>query len=163
MGNPMPAAVSGVSRTELAKNKGAFSIWGGSSVPQGADVEEFAAGFVRFANGATLIMEVSWLLHHNTPGEDEQIWLYGTAGGAHHPKGEIYQTNYETRQLYNKTLQVTADANQPHAQECIEFAQSIMEGAPSPVPPEQSLQVLTILDAVYRSQVSGREIRLDEA
>jgi len=161
MGNPQPIAVTGVSRTVLAKNQGAFSLWGGFPVPKDADVEEFAAGFVRFANGATLILEVSWLLHHNTPGEDEQIWLYGTNGGAHHPKGEIYQTNYTTRQLYNTSLQITADVNPPHAQECIEFAQAIIDGAPSPVPPEQSLQVLSILDAVYRSQESGREIRLD--
>ena len=106
-------------------------------------------------------MEVSWLLHHNTPSEDEQIWLYGTKGGAHHPKGEIYQTNYDTRQLYNTSLQANMDTTPPHAQECIEFAQAIIDGTPSPVPAEQSLQVLTILDAIYKSQESGREIRLD--
>jgi hypothetical protein len=36
-----------------------------------------------------------------------------------------------------------------------------LEGRPSPVPPEQSLQVMTILDAVYRSQAVGREVVLD--
>jgi predicted dehydrogenase len=30
------------------------------------------------------------------------------------------------------------------------------------VPPEQSLDVMTILDAVYRSQAEGREVRLEE-
>jgi hypothetical protein len=29
------------------------------------------------------------------------------------------------------------------------------------VPAEQSLQVMTILDGIYRSQVEGREVRLD--
>jgi predicted dehydrogenase len=160
MGNPKPVAVTGISRTELAHKKGAFSIWGGP-IPQEMNVEEFASAFVRFENGATLILEVSWLLHHDTPSEDMQMWLYGTEGGCLWPKGEIYSTNYETQQLYNKQLKRTENIRPPHAQECIEFAQAIAEGRPSPVPAEESLQVMTILDAVYRSQESGGEIRLD--
>lgn len=160
MGNPQPVAVTGVARTELARQAGAFSIWGGP-IPPEIDVEEFATAFVRFANGATLILEVSWLLHHNTEVEDTQMWLYGTRGGSHWPKCEIYETNHAARQLYNRSLQLTEDALPPHAQQCVEFAQAIVAGAPSPVPAEQSLQVAMILDAVYRSQESGREVRLD--
>ena len=40
-------------------------------------------------------------------------------------------------------------------------AQAVVDGAPSPVPAEQSLQVMTILDGIYRSQEAGGEIRLD--
>jgi predicted dehydrogenase len=149
-----------VSRTELAHKKGAFSIWGGP-IPPEMNVEEFASAFVRFDNGATLILEVSWLLHHDTEVEDMQMWLYGTEGGSHWPKGEILQTNYTTQQLYNRIIKRTANIREPHAQECFEFAQAILEGKPSPVPPEQSLQVLTILDGVYRSQETGAEVRLD--
>jgi predicted dehydrogenase len=125
------------------------------------NVEEFASAFVRFDNGATLILEVSWLLHHNTEGEDMQMWLYGTEGGCLWPKNEIYSTNYDTQQHYNRTLQRKVAGAEPHAQECLEFAQAIVDGAPSPVPPEQSLQVLTILDGVCRSQECGREVQLD--
>src|SRR5579871_1388831 len=105
MGNPKPISVTGVSRTELAHKKGAFSIWGGA-IPQEMDVEEFASAFVRFENGATLILEVSWLLHHDTPVEDMQMWLYGTEGGIQWPKCQIYQSNNTTRQLYNRELQL---------------------------------------------------------
>ena len=160
MGNPKPVSVTGVSRTELAHKPGAFSIWGGA-IPQEMNVEEFASAFVRFENGATLILEVSWLLHHDTEGEDMQMWLYGREGGSHWPKCEIYQSNNATRQLTNRTLKLTQDIRPPHAQECVEFAQAIVEGKPSPVPAEQSLQVLTILDGVYRSQNTGSEVRLD--
>jgi len=160
MGNPKPVSVTGVSRTELAHKPGAFSIWGGA-IPQEMNVEEFASAFVRFDNGATLILEVSWLLHHDTEGEDMQMWLYGTGGGGHWPKCEIYESNYATQQLTNRTLKLTKDIRPAHAQECIEFAAAIVEGKPSPVPAEQSLQVLTILDGVYRSQEAGGEVRLD--
>lgn len=160
MGNPTPVAVSGVSRTELAHLPGAFSIWGGA-IPPEMDVEEFAAAFVRFDTGATLMLEISWMLHHGTPVEDMRMWLYGKNGGSEWPDCNIYQTNNATRQHYNRSLQITDDVNVPHAQECIEFAQAIIDGADSPVPAEQSLQVARILDAVYRSQEAGREIRLD--
>jgi len=160
MGNPKPVAVTGVARAELAHQEGAFSIWGGP-IPAEFDVEDFAAAFVRFENGATLVLEVSWLLHHDTSGEDMQMWLYGTTGGCHWPKCEFLGSNYATRQHYNRTLKITRDILEPHAQECVEFAQAVANGAPSPVPAEQSLQVMTILDGIYRSQQAGGEVHLD--
>lgn len=160
MGNPRPVTVSGISRTELAHQPGAFSIWGGA-VPPEMDVEEFAAAFIRFDNGATLILEVSWMLHHNTPVEDMQVWLYGRDGGGHWPRCEIYQTNNPARQHYNRTLQLTKNTIEAHALECIEFARAVAADGPSPVPAEQSLQVMQILDAVYRSQETQREIVLE--
>ena len=160
MGNPKPVAVTGVARAELAHQEGAFSIWDGP-IPAEFDVEDFAAAFVRFENGATLILEVSWLLHHDTSGEDMQMWLYGTKGGCHWPKCEFLESNYATRQHYNRTLKITRDILEPHAQECEEFAQAIADNAPSPVPAEQSLQVMTILDGIYRSQQAGGEVHLD--
>jgi predicted dehydrogenase len=161
MGNPKPVAVTGVARAELAHQEGAFSIWRAGPIPPDMDVEEFAVAFVRFENGATLILEVSWLLHHDTMGEDMQLWLYGTGGGCHWPKAEFLGTNYATRQLYNRVLKMTQDAVEPHALECMEFARAVAEGLPSPVPTEQSLQVLAILDGIYRSQEAGKEIQLD--
>jgi predicted dehydrogenase len=162
MDNPEPVAVSGVAKAPLAHHPGAFSAWGSGPVPQGMDVEDFAAAFVRFENGATLILEVSWLLHHDTPGEDMQMWLYGTKGGSHWPECKIMSTNYETKQLYNRTLQLKEDVMEARAWECVQFARAVSEGAPSPVPAEQSLQVMKILDGIYRSQEEGREVRLAE-
>ena len=161
MGNPEPVAVSGVARAPLAHHEGAFSTWGQVPVPQDMDVEDFAAAFVRFDNGATLVLEVSWLLHHDTPGEDMQMWLYGTEGGCHWPQCQVLSTNYATQQMYNRNLQLTKDTLEPHALECVEFAQAVVDGAPSPVPAEQSLQVMKILDGIYASQAAGAEVRLD--
>jgi predicted dehydrogenase len=160
MGNPKPVAVTGVAAAPLAHVPGQWATWRDAPIPQDFDVEDFAAAFVRFENGATLVLEVSWLLHHDVEGEDMQMWLYGVEGGAHWPKCEVYSSNYETRQLYNKTLKLTKDPMEPHALECIEFARAIAEGRPSPVPPEHSLQVLSILDGIYRSQQAGKEYEL---
>ena len=160
MGNPKPISVSGICKAPLAMHDGAFSQWGFARVPKDMDVEDFAAAFVRFDNGATLMLEVSWLLHHDTLGEDMQMWLYGTQGGSHWPKSEIYSSNPDTLQFTNTALQLTADPMEPHALECVEFARVVAEGGPSPVPAEQSLQVMTILNGIYRSQEEGREVSL---
>jgi predicted dehydrogenase len=139
MDNPTPAAVSGVAKAPLAHLDGQFAAWHNQPVPKEWDVEDFAAAFVRFENGAT----------------------HGTQGGCHWPKFDIMETNYATRQLYNRTLKLTKDRMEPHALECVEFARAVAEDAPSPVPAEASLQVLSILDGIYRSQREGREVRID--
>lgn len=161
MGNPKPVSVTGVARAELAKQPGAFSTMGrgGGEISDAFDVEDFASAFVRFENGATLILETSWMLHHEK--DDRQIWIYGTKGGAHLPKGEIYYSDNATKQHYNNALQNTGDRMKSHALECVTFAKAIAEGKPSPVPAEQSLQVMAILDGIYRSQETGGELKLD--
>ncbi len=161
MGNPEPVSVTGVARAELAHQEGAFSTMGrsGGGIPDTFDVEDFAAAFVRFENGATLIMETSWMLHQGQT-VDRQVWLYGTQGGAHLPSCEVYRSDSATRQHYTTKLQRTEDAMPAHALECVTFAEAVAEGLPSPVPAEQSLQVMAILDGTYRSQEMGREVVL---
>ncbi len=160
MGNPKPVGVTGVARAEIAKQKGAFSKWGGD-IPSGFDVDEFSSAFVRFENGASLIIEVSWLLHHGTENDDVQTWLYGTKAGAHWPKCEIYESNNVLKQHYDRTLKITDEKLRPHHQEIVDFAQAIVDGTPSPLPPEQSLQVGQILEGLYKSQETGREVVID--
>jgi predicted dehydrogenase len=160
MGHPKPVTVSGVASAALAHHEGAFSSWGKAAVPPDMDVEDFAAAFVRFESGATLILEVSWLLHHNVQGEASKIWLYGTEGGCEWPNAEFIESGYKTRQLYTRSLQLTQDALEPHAQECVEFARAVAEGLPSPVPAEHSLHVQTILEGIYRSQMAGKEVQV---
>ena len=162
MGHPKPVAVSGVARTELAHHEGAFTNWGGRvPVPQDMDVEDFAAAFVRFDNGAILMLEVSWLLHHNAQGEDARVWLYGTEGGCEWPQANFMSMDYPNRQTKTMALQLTSDTMEPHALECVEFAKAVAEGLPSPVPAEHSLYVQAILDGIYRSQAAGGEVKID--
>ncbi|MGR3662213.1 MAG: Gfo/Idh/MocA family protein, partial [Paracoccaceae bacterium] len=120
MGNPKPVTVSGTARTELARQPGQWSLIGADNpVGDNWDVEEFANAFVRFDNGATMMLEVSWLTHHNTDRDDMQIWLYGDKGGCHYPAAEFVNSNLDTRQHYNRTLELTKDVMEPHAYECV--------------------------------------------
>lgn len=156
MGNPAPATVSGVTTNRLTKQPGAFSMWGGT-IPAEHDVEEMAAAFVRFESGATLMLEVSWQLHHDTMGEDMQMWLYGDKAGVHWPSNVSVTAINETQQLTRTELQ-KAQGREPHAEECMVFADCVANGKPSPVPAEQSLQVIGILNALYQSAEKGKEV-----
>jgi predicted dehydrogenase len=49
-----------------------------------------------------------------------------------------------------------AEGGEAHAKECVAFADAVANGKPSPVPAEESLAVLTILDALLR--ILGREV-----
>jgi predicted dehydrogenase len=162
MGNPKPVSVSGVTTTRLAVQEGAFSSWGGA-IPKGFNVDEFSAAFIRLENGANLIVEVSWLLHHDTDQDDVQTWLYGTKAGAHWPKCEIYETNNILKQHYNRILKSTGEALRPHHQEIVDFTLAITRGGTSPVPAESSLQVQIILEALYKSQETGREVLITDS
>ncbi len=158
MGNPRPVTVSGITQDKLAKQPGAFSDWG-TPIPNHWDVEEFAAAMVRFETGATLMLEVSWLLHHKTEGEDMQMWLYGDKGGAHWPSDAVYTTDNALQRHFDSKV-LPREGREPHAAECMAFAEAIVQGKRSPVPAEQSLDVLAILDGIYRSSKTGREVQL---
>ncbi|HEX9995968.1 MAG TPA: Gfo/Idh/MocA family oxidoreductase [Abditibacterium sp.] len=159
MGHPKPISVSGVTQDKLSKLPGAFSAWGGA-IPQDMDVEEFASAFVRFDNGATLILEVSWMLHHSVKGEDMQMWLYGTQSGSHWPSNKLITTNNTTQRLYDTQLNDPGSGQEAHARECAAFAEAIATGAPSPVPAEQSRDVQSILNGLYESAAQGKEVRI---
>ncbi len=157
MGNRKPVSVSGVARKEVAGVKGAFSVWGGK-VQEDMDVEDFAAGFIRLDDGSTLILEVSWMMHHAK--EECKAWFYGREGGAVYPDGMMYHADNEHDTLYDVQLKPPKNALGGHAQCCMDFAQTLATGQPSPIPAEQSLAVMRILDALYTSSEQGKEILL---
>ncbi|MEM1212581.1 MAG: Gfo/Idh/MocA family oxidoreductase [Planctomycetota bacterium] len=156
MGNRKPVAVSGTARKEVAAVPGAWSSWGGD-VPPDMDVEDFAAGFVRLDDGSTLILEVSWLMHH--PQEEVRAWFYGSEGGVTYPDGTVYKSDNEAKMIYDVNLKPGKNALGDHALCCMDFAEALVTGGDSPVPAEQSLAVMRILDGLYRSEASGGEVR----
>ena len=164
MGQPTPTSVTGVSVTKLMTRPGAFSLWGLGELPRVEDpVEDFAAAFVRFDNGAALSLESSWMLHHQTADgrdEDMSVSLYGTKAGAVWPDARLHSTDNAKKRLYDVKLGALDESVKPHARECMAFAEAIENGAQSPVPPEQSLNLIAILAGLYESARTGSEVRL---
>ena len=95
-----------------------------------------------------------WLHYKNNPTPTPKA-------GALWPKCEIYETNNTLKQHYDRVLKITDEKLRAHHQEIVDFAQAIVDGGPSPVPSEQSLQVQQILEGLYESAETGREVIID--
>jgi len=156
MDNFEPTSVTGIAPCKLAKQPGIYNRWGDVD-PDTYEVEDLAVGFVRFANGAALSLEASWML--NLPERSiHRIQLFGDKAGAIYP--DLLIAGEEKRMLTNTTLE-GADDTSGYDGEVQAFFEAVTEGKPSPVPPEQTLEVMKVLDGIYRSQQTGREVKLN--
>lgn len=156
MGHPEPVSVSGstynVIAAERAKRENVEFT-----------VEDLAAGIVKFANGATLIVEASWALNIN---ENEHMVtsLFGDKGGlvqknkngTYEFEAEIYTEeggNLFTKKLDRAVVPAPAAMN--------EFVSSILENRPPSASGHDGIRVQKILEGLYRSAGEGKEIRFD--
>jgi predicted dehydrogenase len=156
LGSPEPVRVSAQVESRLAHRKDVSSTWGDWDRLL-MDVEDFAAGFIRFGNGTVLNVEASWLLLQP---ERELIRLqcFGTKGGATWPDGIVVgETN---RVPWDLRLNEVPAAS-AHKEEILQFALAVRDGLPSPIPVEDTLNVIRILDGMYRSAQEKKEIAID--
>ena len=111
------------------------------------------------------MLEVSWLLHHHVPEgqyEDMQVWLYGDKGGAVWPSNQLLSSDPASQQFQSK-MAPPIDQVSAHARECRAFAEAVALGMPSPVPAEHALNLMAVLQGIYQSAQTGREVVLDLA
>jgi predicted dehydrogenase len=155
MGAPEPVTVSAMVDARLAHRPDLTGNWGDWDRTR-FDVEDFAAGFVRFATGATLTLEVSWLAFQPEP-EVVRLQCLGTQGGAVWPEGTVVgETN---RVPWNLRME-EGPKKLPHHEQILQFALAVRDDLPSPIPVEESLNVLRVLDGFYLSAQAGHEIVL---
>jgi predicted dehydrogenase len=155
LGAPEPVSVSAVADARLAHRPDLTGAWGDWDRGR-FDVEDFAAGFVRFANGTALTLEASWLAFQPER-EVIRVQCLGSRGGAVWPDGVLTgETNRVPWDLRPGEVPKAA----PHHEEIRAFAVAVRDGLPTPVPVEQSLNVARILDALYESARTGREVVL---
>ncbi len=160
MGYPEPAAVTGAAYTKFGTREGVLGLMGQWD-PKTFTVEDFAAGFVRFQNGATLTLESSFLA--NLERNEMNTHLFGTEGGVFLSPfdGSATRLYREESGTLTDSTPVFLPAVNSHEQEVRAFVAALLDDAPVPVPGEQGLMVTRILDALYLSSDTGREVRLD--
>jgi predicted dehydrogenase len=156
MGAPQPVSVTATAAAKLAHRTDLSGGWGDWD-RDAYDVEDFAVGFVRFANGAVLVLESSWLLFQPEP-EVIRLQCFGTKGGIVWPDGVIVG---ETERIpWDKHLREKS-GTPAHHEAIRQFAEAVREGKHSPVPLEETLAVTRILEGLYRSAETQREVMLD--
>ncbi len=156
MGFPKPVRATGTTRINFAKGDlipGAWGEWDRKMF----GVEDFASGFIHFDNGATMVLEASWL-QHQSENEDMSSRLFGSKGGVEWPSGKFSTTI--NRALVDGIIQPQPGIKAPHTEEIIAFYHAVTEGKPSPVPVDQTLSVIAILEAIVRSSKNKHEEKI---
>ncbi len=156
MGFPDPVRVSGVTRVNFAKGNTIPGAWGEWDRER-FTVEDFASGFIHFANGATMVLESAWLQHQRMQ-EDFSAQVFGSKASVHWPSKE-YST-VVNGVLVDGTLHDVDHLKPSHQEEILAFTNAIRQGHSSPVPVDQTLKVISILEGIVESGRTGREIVL---
>jgi len=157
MGCPRPVRVSGTMSDRLVHRTDLASEWGEWD-PATIDVEDFAAGWIRFENSAVLALETSWLMFDNVA-ERWQVQLYGDQAGAVWPECRIFGE----RDSRPWDIQVPRIDEPRHIQRTLiqHFAALLRGEAPAVIPAEQSATSIAVLDGLYRSAASGCEVEVE--
>ena len=125
------------------------------------DVEDFVTAYIRLAEGATIALEVSWASHHEHP-EQVVMAIYGTEGGAvrrteNYQDAPIRVYRREHGTLVGTELR-TLPAQTPSVQQ--DFLDAVREGREPICSGEHGLMMMRIIDAVYSSSRTGKEVRV---
>lgn len=154
MGHPKPTAASGLCYTKFGTRPGLVGLFGKWDHTN-YTVEDFATGLIRFENGASLVIESSFAA--NIEKDVFNTALFGTEGGCEWNPIKIFKEEHQA--LLDVTPVFLPKVN-THEAEVHQFADSILNDTPTPVPGEQGLMVMKILDAIYKSAEEGKEVTI---
>lgn len=160
MGNPKPVAVTGNTFCKFADAEVMDSPESkfGDAVENGTfDVEDLAMGAIRFDNGAVLQIEFSWA--SNIKKEIRFVELRGERAGLSWNGGnaEVY---YEEKGKQKNKKVGGNPVKLPHKVNISHFI-DVLEGKAEPVfVPDQGIDMIKILTAIYESAETGKEVRL---
>jgi predicted dehydrogenase len=152
MGCPRPVTVTGGMYDHLSRRDDLGSEWGQWDHTQ-VEVDDFAAGLVRFENGALLSLEVSWLGFMKEP-EFWRMQLFGQQRGLAWP--DLVVTGETDRIPWDVQLS-EPDGEKAHHETIRRFAEAVLNDQPVPVPPEQSATAIAVLEGLAISHRQGRE------
>lgn len=162
MGYPKPISASGKAWDTLGKNPDLYNFWGDYDRER-FTVEDMAVGFIRFENGAVVVLESSFM--SNLEKDVVHTQLFGTKSGAaispYAGNDGITIYTEQDRQLFDCTPRNVPDVKSSHTAEIQAFVRAIQNGEKSPVPGENGLILNAIFDALYKSSETGVEEKID--
>ena len=163
MGKPETEGVYGVTYDKLGPRNDVKMIdrYRAADAGTTCDVEDFASALIKFRNGSALAVEVSFTLH--TANEKIYCEIFGTKAGAE-VAPDIKIAGAEAGYNTDMTPAYSREANEfesmferqiCHFIDCVNGTEKCI----SPV--EDGVELMKILDAVYESAETGREVRFN--
>lgn len=124
------------------------------------DVEDLASAFIRFDNGVTLHLEVSWALNFE---RHEKIFLElsGVQGGLssiHRGNEKEVSIFRESGGVLTRTEPISYPPSFASAQQ--HFVDCILNNTEPDAGAEDGVEIMRILDAIYASAACGKEISI---
>ncbi|KKI91968.1 oxidoreductase [Bacillus sp. SA1-12] len=160
MGNPKPVSVFGSTYAEFGPKKKGIGTWGTPNWNGHYDVEDLATALIKMEDGSTLSLEVSWAVHMDTSNKPF-IHLMGSEGGAS-LSGSSAKILTEQ---FDRALDIDLSAPENQEDDRIRlskhFIECIHEGKQPITSAMSGLTNNLILDAIYESSKTGREVILD--
>ena len=132
--------------------------WGKSAIDpkRTFDVDDFSTALLRTRSGKSLVLEVGWAAFVANDAKEHGIDLLGTNAGLSLYPARLFRNGpegYEEVNLHQTKL--------PYSEDRIHhFVHSILDGKRTIVPPEESLKIIQVLEAIYTSSSNGKEVRL---
>ncbi len=175
MDNYKPVSVTGsvfykLGGLQQATEGNMFGPWD----PATYEVEDSAMGFIKMEDGATINLEASWAINM-LDSREASTTLCGTKAGAEvfsgmgYPKNELVYNRGRNGQLMEERLTGSGniayfegDSGDPGTIEAKQWLEAILNDTEPLVKPEQAYVVTQILEAIYRSAETGREVYLNE-
>ncbi len=159
MGKPTPVTVSAETSYRIGKNNAEASFTWGEGLAERPeaeifDVEDSASIFFRFEGGKSMIAEVSWTI--NGP-EEFYSKLFGTKAGVTFEPLTVYGQD-ENGKLVNTKVEVPG--NDFYEEEIRHFVDCLNTGKEPISPMADALVVQKMLDGIYRSADSHREVEI---
>ena len=150
------AAVSGQTYSKFGPRGLGNGSWGKSQIDPGKpfDVDDLAVALIKLRSGRTVLLESSWAAHQAVP-DLNATQLFGTDAGALLPPLQIFRQ--ERRGYVVETVKL--EEPPVHVNRMVHFVDCLLGKADPFIKPDESLAVQKILDAIYASARSGREVR----
>ncbi|MCH7323402.1 Gfo/Idh/MocA family oxidoreductase [Solibacillus sp. MA9] len=161
MGKPKVAKVSGNTYKNLGNRSNVKNLSFYKTADYDASknsVEDLANAIITFENGASLMVDVSYTLHATQ--NELSVKLFGTKGGAElEPELKIVAEEFDTiLNVHPQIDYLTFDFNAAFQSEIDSFVNAILENKPSEAPVEDGVEIMKILEGIYTSAQTGREV-----
>jgi predicted dehydrogenase len=156
-----PTSVTGVAYTRFGNRGLGDGAWGASEREHDVfDVDDFATALIRLRGGLTVALDATWAAHQQHANERD-ILLYGTEGGAAVYSERLFKNGSGPGEYLDVQSPVTPPPAFAHASRFHHFVNVLLGKEKPIVALEESLAVQRILDGIYESSRTGREVRFD--
>lgn len=157
MGLPKPVSASGNTWTYLGDKKSkTASSWPGWD-HKTYTVEDLAVGLVKFDNGAVMHVEAMFAGHIAPEDEGMKFEVFGTKGGAHSDPLKFYYDNHGL--MINAEPQFVPKDDMWDTK-MRNFVDVCLHGKQDQSPAEHGLMIQKMIDAIYESAQTGREVMI---